>query len=235
MLRFQNIQIKNNTKPIFGFHHICLLNNGADIFKEQLETIVSSGLYNATTQIFCSIVGAGSDVFELPDKYNVVYQSEDMSSGERKILEYMYVSSNIHIGSYYYIHTKGVSRFNHPFYQNIKDWRLLMEHFLIVHWKNRHNELLNCDVVGINYMTYPLPHFSGNFWWTKSDYISRSPVTFNYKDYLEPEMYICSSRPVKILCVYNTNLGHTHFSTPFPKSLYSHYSGVLNSKTIVLT
>ena len=235
MLRFHKIQ-HNNTQPIFGFHHICLLNNGADIFKEQLQTIVNSELYNTTTQIFCSVIGAGSDVFELPPKYNLIFQSEDITHGERKILEYMYASSNIHIGSYWYIHTKGVSHFGKETYNNVKDWRVMMEYFLITNWKKCYNYLSNNDIVGVNFVprvrftgskdcaSFKLtvgPHFSGNFWWTKSDYVSTHPPSFTQEDYLCPEMWICNRlAPKRIYCVFDSKLYWNHSVNAYPPEQY---------------
>ena len=239
MLRFNIATLKNNNiQSIFGFHHICLLNNGADIFKEQLETIVSSGLYNATTQIFCSVVGAGSDVFELPSKYKVVYQSEDMTNAERKILEYMYASSNIHIGSYWYVHTKGVSHFGKETYNNVKDWRVMMEYFLIRKWVNCYKHLANNDIVGTNFtkghyfnfksgldLMFNLkvgPHFSGNFWWTRSDYVSTHPPILPQDDYLSPEMWICGrAAPKRIICLFNSKLYWNHSSNRYPPEFYT--------------
>jgi hypothetical protein len=245
MLRFKNIGKTNNTQPIFGFHHICLLNNGADIFREQLETLISSGLYSATTQIFCSVVGAGSDVFELPDKYKIVYQSEYTSTGERKILEYMYASSNVHIGSYWYIHTKGVSHFGKETYNNVKDWRVMMEYFLITKWLNCYNALTNVDIVGVNLLLAAFlvgrqdptinltvgPHFSGNFWWTRSNYVSTHPPTFPQDDYLSPEMWICQRlSPKRILCIFDSKLYYNHSVNAYPPELYKYV--LFNSEKI---
>jgi len=236
MIRLRS-PIHTNVQPIFGFHHICLLNNGADIFKEQLDTLISSGLYNVTTQIFCSVLGAGSDVFELPSKYKVVYRSEDMTSAERKILEYMYASSNIHIGSYWYIHTKGVSHFGKETYNNVKDWRVMMEHFLIKNWVKCYNSLSNVDIVGVNLILYQKfvgledpkfditvgPHFSGNFWWTKSDYVFTHPPTLPEDDYLSPEMWICQRlAPKRILCIFDSKLYCNHAVNAYPPEFYKH-------------
>jgi hypothetical protein len=217
---------QNNFKPslqhqlpskIYGFHHICLLNNGKTIFEEQLETITTSGLYKNTETIFCSILGDGT--ITLPPKYVVIYQSVDMSCYERKILEYMQQHSTTNIGMYWYIHTKGVSKYNHINYPNLQDWRVLMEYWLLHKWKECYDKLNDYDVIGINYIVVPSPHFSGNFWWARSDYVKKNPTNFNYIEYLEPEMWICKSNP-KLLCTYDSKLYHNHFTTPYPSTLY---------------
>ena len=46
------------------------------------------------------------------------------------------------------------------------------------------------DCVGINLRFYPNIHFSGNFWWSKSEHIKQLKQIDN--NYLSPEMFICS-------------------------------------------
>ena len=83
-----------------------------------------------------------------------------------------------------YLHTKGVTRFNTSMYtvfnrtfhvpniyQNITQWRDLMEYFLIRHYKKCIQLLKDGhDTVGINFCTDP-NHYSGNFWWCTGKYL----------------------------------------------------------------
>ncbi len=41
----------------------------------------------------------------------------------------------------------------------------------IENWQQMALALNSYDVASINYQQFPMPHFSGNTWWTKSDYI----------------------------------------------------------------
>ena len=54
------------------------------------------------------------------------------------------------------------------------------------------------DVVGVTLFRYPKIHFSGNFWWSKSEHIYTLPYLISEK-YLAPEMYICSNPSVKYI------------------------------------
>lgn len=71
----------------------------------------------------------------------------------------------------FYIHTKGVSR---PNFKPIEDWRECMLYFNVDNWKECVEKLdEGFDAVGINHIPTPIPHFQGNFWWTKATHITQ--------------------------------------------------------------
>lgn len=87
---------------------------------------------------------------------------------------------------YLYFHTKGASRMHHVdsidnfrnySYRNVENWRKIMEHFCIDNWKICVEKLENNDLVGCNYIRQNilgvLAHYSGNFWWSKSEFIKK--------------------------------------------------------------
>jgi hypothetical protein len=49
--------------------------------------------------------------------------------------------------------------------------------------------LAHCDVVGVNLQHSPVTHFSGNFWWSHSDYIKKLDK-FIEPSYNGPEFWI---------------------------------------------
>lgn len=192
-------------KNIYGFHHICLINNGIDILFDQINSIKASGLYLASNKIFCSVLGRIPSGFTFPYKYETVYTSTDTSSYERKILEYMYLFSKENTGNFWYVHTKGVTRnSNVVLNANIKIWRKYLEYFVIERFEDCIKYLENYDVVGVNYRCIPKSHFSGNFWWTTSDYVKTNPPDFDYNYYYETEMWICKNT-TKTFELFNTN------------------------------
>lgn len=67
-----------------------------------------------------------------------------------------------------YLHTKGVSRN----IDSVKDWRACMLYFMVEKYLTCVNQLLKFQTCGINYMIGPMPHYQGNFWWARADYIS---------------------------------------------------------------
>ena len=121
-----------------------------------------------------------------------------------------------------YIHHKGVT---HPDNPCVSDWRTLMTFFMIDNWKMAIKFLNDgYDTVGVNYRQNPNPHYSGNFWWTKSSYVKRLqeltlPSCVNYKSQLDlkllypevhrfdSEMWVCSANP-NAKCVHESGVNH---------------------------
>jgi len=105
------------------------------------------------------------------------------------------------------IHSKGVSsRHQSPTSKiMIRNWRKLLEAFVIWNWQACFNKLIqhNFDTVSANYFSNP-PHYSGNFWWSRSKYISRLKKLPSKGDYIDPEMWLCKSHP-RYYSFYNTH------------------------------
>ena len=81
-----------------------------------------------------------------------------------------------------YIHTKGVTSTirhlevsNIHQYKNYYYWRQYLNWGVLQNWKACVYALDLFDVAGINYYNTPSKHYSGNFWWAKSNYIKRLP------------------------------------------------------------
>lgn len=71
-----------------------------------------------------------------------------------------------------YFHTKGVSA---PGHDGKRRWRKLMEDHVIRKWRENLAPLVDHDVVGVNWLECPTPHFSGNFWMARADWIRKLP------------------------------------------------------------
>ena len=99
-----------------------------------------------------------------------------------------------------YCHTKGVSR---PHNTKWLAWRLLMEKWVVRRWSENLVLLEHNDIVGVNYRdAAPVlrfgPHFSGNFWMARADWVRQlvSPVELRdsvapRRKRYTPEMFIC--------------------------------------------
>jgi len=209
---------------IFGFYHICTIGKWHQVVDEQIQTILNSGPYQQTEKIFVSIVGSECHALTLPDKFEIVYTSTDMSCYERWILKYLYnfCLNQIENVRVWYIHAKGVSHSDKPLtgvhggWAYITAWRKCMEHFVITQYKSCLDALIDYDTCGINLHTKPSLHYSGNFWWANSDYIKTLQMSID-DDYLSPEMWICS-RAGKHFCLHET--GVDHYVTYYPTSKY---------------
>jgi hypothetical protein len=157
------------------FIHFTNIGNGYDIFLEQINNIKSSGLYNILDFIFISILGPHIKLFNDP-KFKVIYYSSNELEWEFPTIKLIKsfadnINKKVNI---LYIHTKGV--LNKP---DVKEWREYLEHFLINNHKICLHYLNDCyDCVGVNINLHPKYgpnkircHFSGNFWWSNTNYI----------------------------------------------------------------
>ena len=77
-----------------------------------------------------------------------------------------------------YFHGKGVTAFNNAFkvgdvakFKNYYYWRKYLEYGFIERWKTCVQALEQYETAGINLNHDPFLHYSGNFWWLRSDYM----------------------------------------------------------------
>jgi hypothetical protein len=112
----------------------------------------------------------------------------------------------------FYIHSKTVTKTEECF----NDWRFLCEYFTIDKWR-LNVELLNYyDAVGTNLKNYPKKHYSGNFWWSKSEHLNK--LTNINDGYLSPEMYVLSYMKTNYVSLYQSCVHHGN--TKYDKSIY---------------
>jgi predicted O-methyltransferase YrrM len=184
--------IENHKVSVFV--HNYLDKNWYDIVQSQINKLVESGLYKRADKIFYGVYS-----FEKSD-FNIFYSLIKKYDSDMKIELVMYEKNNfefdtlIHLqnycnlnpnGSVIYFHTKGVSR---DYNANINSWRECLEYFVIEKWSNCLRDLLQdkadiCGALYVNefkFLNYKLQnYFSGNFWWSKANYINKLPSIVN--------------------------------------------------------
>ena len=82
-----------------------------------------------------------------------------------------------------YIHTKGTTSFSNHLgpggmkrHKEYYYWRQFMNWGVMERWRDCVHALNHgYDTAGANYLSEPLPHYSGNFWWTKSEHVRKLP------------------------------------------------------------
>lgn len=116
-----------------------------------------------------------------------------------------------------YCHTKGVTR---PGDGNVADWRRLMMHWCIAHWRDCLAKLEGgYDVCGVNWQEEPAPHFSGNFWWAREQHIRYLPEPKQRTaDRREAEFWI-GGRDPRVAEMWHS--GVDHYATPYPRRMYA--------------
>lgn len=200
--------------------HVCCINNWEDVLKHLLFTIKDSGLYNYVSQINCGILGNynNSSIFTDEPKINIIYNELNTQYYEVLTLNHLHKTSCESNENFYvlYFHTKGVKHIDNPnLYKNVKDWVDFMLYFNVYHHKKCIEVLKTYDAVGVNLnksIKDNVPsHYSGNFWWSKSDYIKKlGPVV--YYNYNAPEFWLTEKELGNFYCLWYSNVNHYHES-----------------------
>jgi len=149
----------------------------------------------------------------------VIQYSEDTSLFEVPTINMLRSFSKKNPGcNILYLHTKGSG---HPKdAQNINDWIDMMLYFLVDQSTTALHLLENCDTVGCNYHNKSScrapPHFSGNFWWAKTDYLSGLPDCGPNK--FDAEFWLHRGNP-KFKSLHDTG-GMNHYFNEYPCENY---------------
>lgn len=191
-------------KKIIGFWHICMINKYEEIISEQLQLLVSSGLYDKAEYILAGCAGELCEVVkvkQLFSKYSKIKVQfiPSIKEYEFPTLERLKRTADSPVDFFaFYFHTKGVSYPNH---EGGKHWRDYMNYYTLTNWKDNVEKLKEgystCGVKLIPKGSFPL-HYSGNFWWANSTYIKTLPAisSLNKSDRFQAEMWIGSNRPI---------------------------------------
>lgn len=205
-------------RPVYGFWHVATMNHWREVVDEQLLKLRASGLLDRTERIFIGVVGPEADRFEIPcDKFQVIYRSPQLSDAEFPTLDYLRDFAERQNSLVYYFHTKGVSHAN----DRCRDWRHLMEHFSILRYDKCIGALADHDTCGVNWHLTPTPHYSGNVWWARSEYVSQlGPARINgHQDRLACERWIGSNPNVRAACLHESDINH--YLEGYPRVRYA--------------
>ena len=197
--------------------HICCINNYKNIFNTLLYNIKFYGLYDIIDEIRCIVIGSNNDYSIFSDsKIKIIYQSNDINIYEFKAMELIYKHSIQEDFNILYIHTKGVKHYKMATEEYVKDWVNMMIYFNIGNYKKCLSYLKENDVVGVNLQPDPW-HFSGNFWWSKSEHIKKLGIIEDY-NYNGPEFYITKRKEGKYISLWNSNINH--YISKYDQELY---------------
>lgn len=188
----------SRTYPVRGFWHIGALSaltgpNWKRIVKNQLSTIEKSGMlsYGIVEGIEVNIIGQKPPWdLSFPSFYNVSYGGPDVEQYEfptlSKLVTYCRLNPEARV---FYFHNKGVT-YNPP-WEAVEAWREYMEYYIIERYQDCLYELEKDDIAVCSQglRDYPCTHFSGNFYWTRCDYLNKLPA-FNTSSRYEAEFWI---------------------------------------------
>ncbi len=209
----------------YVYFHICCINDWENIVGHILRALRESGLYDAVKEIRCAVLGEKDRVQReiLRDpKIRIVFHSEDLSLREVPILNRLREDSQKEEFRVLYLHAKGVSRKGNA---HVSDWVDYMLYFNVHLYRFALQALEYNDSCGVNYQD---EHYSGNFWWSKSEYIrdlnKLSPSA--ERDPLAPELWLTCrglrDNPTRSACAPASlwTSGVNHYDDPYPDRHY---------------
>lgn len=189
------------------------VNDCIERFAATYNKIKNSGLLDLCNNIHVVMVGEQHTYYasQLMNLEKVRPHFKENNTGEMDSIDliHKFCQSNSE-GKILYLHSKGATRQNNP---NVKAWVDYMEYFLIEKYQNCLNELETHDVVGVDYLTTPMKHFSGNFWWANSNYIKRrknfTESLNNSKEIKHPrwycEFWVLDNEEVNVKSLHQSN------------------------------
>lgn len=169
-------------KPVKIYYHVAQIGDWEYIFKEHINLIHSTGLYNICEDINVGFLGDLSCIEPyITGKIKLTVHDSNLKKYESITINTMLEHANNSVNQYdiLYIHTKGATGLFRNGINGQYYWRQMMNYWMI-------EQHLTCidylsqdyATCGINSLPKRKPtHYSGNFWWTHSDYIKNlSPV-----------------------------------------------------------
>lgn len=196
-----NIQVR-------GYWHVYAVNNWMKVVSEQIQIMLRNGLYDSCKSISVGFIGSPGDLsrflklisnYDYMNIVNVLFSSDVKDAFEYPTLEMLKSDSDAAEDEFYgfYIHTKGVTKLD----DNCKNWRDHMNHYVLNMWRVSVAALhIGKEVTGCNWLPARhnwRDHFSGNFFWFRSNYTKtlRPIMELKRDNRYEAEMWICSGEP----------------------------------------
>lgn len=170
--------------PIKIFYHMYCINDCFDRFIRSYDKIRDSGLLNRCDQIYLVLVGPNKDQIynSVSHLYKVSVIKKDDDSSEKETLNLIWQMSQTEKFYGLYLHSKGVTRNDKYNYygEHVDAWVEYLEYFCITKYKDCLLKIKEGNTCGVEIRKTPAIHYTGNFWWSKSEYIKNLNNPFKY-------------------------------------------------------
>lgn len=169
------------------FIHAAILNGCSEKVIQYLNIFKNSGLIDNVDFIYICFIGNSNipindneiSIYNMNNNIHLIKLSDNLSDYELPTLNFIYdFCKKKPQYNVLYLHTKNVGK---EINYCIEDQIEYMLYFLVSKWKKCISILIEYDVCGVDLRNEPTLHYSGNFWWSKSDNIISlpSPTEFN--------------------------------------------------------
>lgn len=176
------------------FYHVWQGEGWEILFQQQIMSLYTSGLYDASDGVYICVNGRFRLPFDL-SKFHVRYNQNQTNEADT-LKELWDLCSLLPNQKVLYFHTKGLSYNNSLGRRNVDGWRHYLEYYNIHRWKDCIEKLKTYDVVGTEWDSKPNLYigyknqvlalknagiYVGNFWWSNSEYIKTLDPNYLYK------------------------------------------------------
>lgn len=205
-----------------GFLHSYTRNGDYSTLEELLDSIESSGLLLWLDRLYIINVGdevaLGGAVQDVAGPIRLINRTPYAAPGERLTLDLVACFASFHPeANILYLHTKGAS---HPQRTGpVDDWRALMVHVVVERFAECLAGLEHHDVVGCELLRAPHPHFSGNFWWARADYLRSLPAV-PVVGRSDAEWWVLSGEAPRALSLHDS--GVNHYDERYTRARYAY-------------
>lgn len=186
----ENIVVDNT--PIYIFWHIFIdkerSKRAEGIIKRQFDKIKNSGLLDRCDTLYIGYVSTldfpFDEIINNP-KVKIIVRKDIGYEGITTTALKKFCDIQTEKSLIMYIHTRGISQ---PDNSPSEDWTLMMEYFVIERWKQsiqilKDKYTAGCELWAHTHRTNPsdfIYHYSGNFWWARSEYIKLLEYPISY-------------------------------------------------------
>lgn len=188
------------------FLHCYTINNYLQILDELLYELNKNN--NLLNKITICVVGSSNLDSYKSELVDVIYISESYNHSENETISYMQecVKKMSDDNNILYCHVKGVTD---PKNKNFIAWRRYMMFFTIKNMQNNINVLNNYDTCGVDLKSFPVKHYSGNFWWATAKYLKTLSSVYTIDNNISfrhnAEFWVCSNKLGKHYSFHNDN------------------------------
>jgi hypothetical protein len=196
-------RIRSISMRTIGAYHVATFPGWEPLVREQCARIHDSGLYHSTHRILVGIVGdavsGGRLVQGLLGEKAEVHDGGPLSSYEFPTLTLLHHAAMREEFYGWYIHTKGVSSGS----DGAAIHRRQMESVILDNYRACRELLDDYDACGAEWrimgFNEPHPHFGGNFWWARSDYLATlpPPCSLDQTNRYEAEFWIGKNSAIR--------------------------------------
>lgn len=206
------------------FIHSCTLPlRGSELLDDLIQKLRKSDILSTFQYVFINNLGTALPKDKYPEpNIKIINSSDTTDMFENATLRLLHFFSQYNPNyKILYLHTKGVGYDKtHIFERGIRDWVNFMLYCLVDKYKACQKLLDYVDVVGCDYrnqLFYENPnHYSGNFWWTTSDYMSKLDPNI-LKGKYDAEFWLFTGKPT-FVNVHTCPFGH--YENAYPRDMY---------------